>query len=81
MTFEKFSFSIEKSARDNYALRDTAMNREIAPRGGNFRGVCPIIGRLRRSVRCVYRHAMISYRPEEHVLKPVFFMSRNDTHG
>lgn len=27
---------------------DTAMNREIAPQGGNFRGVCPIIGRLRR---------------------------------
>ena len=26
---------------------DTAMNREIAPQGGNFRGVCPIIGRLR----------------------------------
>jgi len=25
----------------------TAMNREIAPQGGNFRGVCPIIGRLR----------------------------------
>ena len=29
---------------------DTAMNREIAPNGGNFRGVCPIIGRLRRNL-------------------------------
>lgn len=29
---------------------DTAMNREIAPQGGNFRGVCPIIGRLRRNL-------------------------------
>ena len=28
----------------------TAMNREIAPNGGNFRGVCPIIGRLRRNL-------------------------------
>ena len=40
---------------------DTAMNREIAPQGGNFRGVCPIIGRLRRicTLRRSLRHDRI----------------------
>ena len=42
---------------------DTAMNREIAPQGGNFRGVCPIIGRLRSPVCGVDRRAMDKYRP------------------
>jgi len=31
-------------------LRESAMNREIARMRGNFRGVCPIIGRLRRNL-------------------------------
>lgn len=56
---------------------DTAMNREIAPQGGNFRGVCPIIGRLRSPVCGVDRHTM----GQVPATVPVFFMSRNDTHG
>ena len=44
---------------------------------GNFRGVCPIIGRLRMSYRGVDRLAMDKYRP----FVPVFSMSGNDTHG
>jgi len=52
------------------------MNREIALQGGNFRGVCPIIGRLRVLGTGVDRHAR-----EYTGHKPVFFMSRNDTHG
>ena len=55
----------------------TAMMREIAARAGNFRGVCPIIGRLRMSYRGVDRLAMDKYRP----FVPVFSMSGNDTHG
>ena len=36
--------------------RSNVMKREIARRGrGNFRGVCPTIGRLRRAVPRVYR--------------------------
>ena len=35
-----------------------AMMQEIAPEGGNFCGVCPVIGRLNCLVRaCVYRCA------------------------
>ena len=30
-----------RSARAEYALSAPAMIREIAPEGGNFRGVCP----------------------------------------
>ena len=56
---------------------DTAMNREIALQGGNFRGVCPIIGRLRSPVCGVDRHTM----GQVPATVPVFFMSRNDTHG
>lgn len=43
---------------------DTAMNREIAPQGGNFRGVCPIIGRLRRicTLRRSLRHDLVTGR-------------------
>ena len=55
----------------------TAMNREIAPKGGNFRGVCPIIGRLRGSV-CQRRSLRQSDTGQ---IVPVFLMSRNDTHG
>ncbi|MGM9602058.1 MAG: hypothetical protein ACI3W5_10850 [Faecousia sp.] len=34
----------------------TAMMQEIAPKGGNFCGVCPVIGRLNCfCLRCVYR--------------------------
>ena len=37
--------------RECYALdAATAMNREIARLRGNFRGVCPIIGRLRKDL-------------------------------
>lgn len=43
---------------------DNAMNREIAPQGGNFRGVCPIIGRLRSPVCGVDRRTMDKYRPQ-----------------
>jgi len=32
-----------------YSPPGTAMMREIAAPAGNFRGVCPIIGRLRKS--------------------------------
>lgn len=42
---------------DNWAPEkaQSAMMREIAPKGGNFRGVCPTIGRLSEFVRGVYR--------------------------
>ncbi len=55
----------------------TAMMREIAPEGGNFRGVCPVIGRLSDPVRAgVYRR-----RQEGPALRRPFFMVRSDTHG
>ena len=60
--------------------RVNAMNREIADRSsGNFRGVCPRIGRLRMDQNAgVDRRAMIGTGQS---FLPVFFMSRNDTHG
>ena len=36
-----------------------AMMQEIALKNGNFCGVCPVIGRLRQSVRGVYRRGMM----------------------
>ena len=80
MTMGGFSFIMSKSAREGRILpRWSAMNREIAPTGGNFRGVCPTIRRLReiRTLRRSLRHDL-RYRPE---FAPVFFMSWNDTHG
>ena len=50
LTTRGFSIIIGKYARKRWCTPGsvyTAMNREIAPQGGNFRGVCPIIGRLR----------------------------------
>ncbi len=50
---------------------------EIAVKTGNFRGVCPFIGRLRGLCTGVYRRRM----DRTGLLQaPVFFMSRNDTH-
>ena len=53
------------------------MKQEIALKNGNFCGVCPVIGRLREPIRCVYR------RGEESADKSCrsFFMARSDTHG
>jgi len=81
LTSEKVSYIIWESAWEKYAHGGNAMNREIAPRGGNFRGVCPIIGRLRRicTLRRSPRHDQLP--AGGYALKPVFFMSRNDTHG
>jgi len=45
---------------------------------GNFRGVCPVIGRL----NCFCSVKRISLRQEERVgLGRPFFMARSDTHG
>ena len=56
----------------------TAMMREIASKGGNFRGVCPVIGRL----NCFCLRLRISLRPEEgSALRRPFFLAQNDTHG
>ena len=38
----------------------TAMMREIAAKAGNFRGVCPVIGRL----NCLWTRLRISLRQE-----------------
>lgn len=51
LTMGKFSYiMIERAVGDSMPMQpQTAMNREIAGFApGNFRGVCPIIGRLRR---------------------------------
>ena len=52
----KWCYIIQARVRYHYAR--TAMMREIASKDGNFRGVCPVIGRLNcfGSV-CVYRCA------------------------
>ena len=42
--WEKPCYIIQARERNNYAR--TAMKREIASKDGNFRGVCPVIGRL-----------------------------------
>ena len=55
-----------------------AMSREIAAKAGNFRGVCPIIGRLRDFLCVSVDRCARGHRPHS---VPVFFMSRNDTHG
>ena len=49
LTAEEISYIIVKRAAEPGKSRaaHTAMNREIAGKLGNFRGVCPIIGRLR----------------------------------
>jgi hypothetical protein len=52
------------------------MMREIALKRGNFRGVCPRIGRLRGPCHGVDRLAGV--KPACFV--PVLFMSKNDTH-
>jgi len=44
--------------------------------GGNFRGVCPVIGRLR--ICCA---AYIAAVMESAGKRRSFFMARNDTHG
>ena len=76
----RFIFYYRRVRARGYYACDTAMNREIAPRGGNFRGVCPIIGRLRRicTLRRSLRHDQL---PAGVCIQPVFFVSRNDTHG
>ena len=54
-----------------------AMMQEIAPKGGNFCGVCPVIGRL--NCFCfagVYRRG----RRMVGACRPIF-MARSDTHG
>lgn len=53
------------------------MMREIAAQAGNFRGVCPLIGRLRGLCTGVYRRRMDKTGLFQ---APVFFMLRNDTH-
>ena len=54
-----------------------AMMREIASKGGNFRGVCPVIGRL----NCLSALAYIAARWGRVGLGRPFFMARSDTHG
>ena len=69
-------YIIQARDRDNCAR--TAMMREIASRDGNFRGVCPVIGRL----NCFIKRWRISLRDGEWVgLGRPFFMARSDTHG
>ena len=53
-----------------------AMKREIAPSGGNFRGVCPVIGRLKALVS-----AYIAAPDASAGILPAFVLKRNDTHG
>ena len=36
---------------NNATVRVNAMMQEIAPQGGNFCGVCPVIGRLRITIQ------------------------------
>ena len=55
----------------------SAMMREIARERGNFRGVCPTIGRLSESVHGVYR--LVRRKPACHCAG--FFVARSDTHG
>ena len=54
------------------------MMREIASYGGNFRGVCPVIGRLNLLRQAL---AYIAGHEEWVGLGRPFFMARNDTHG
>lgn len=54
----------------------SAMMREIARKRGNFRGVCPRIGRLRASCHGVYRLA--GRKPACHCAG--FFVAWSDTH-
>mgnify|MGYP005827095999 CR=1 FL=1 len=54
----------------------SAMMREIAAQAGNFRGVCPTIGRL-KDLNTAYIAVNGGNRP---ALMPVSFMSRSDTH-
>ena len=69
-------YIIQVRGRNKYAR--TAMKREIASKDGNFRGVCPVIGRL----NCFCSVKRISLRQEERVgLGRPFFMARSDTHG
>ena len=56
----------------------TAMMREIAARAGNFRGVCPVIGRLNCPVALAY---IAAPRGKGSALRRPFFMAWNDTHG
>ena len=56
----------------------TAMMREIAAKAGNFRGVCPVIGRL----NCPVTPAYIAVpKGERSALRRPFFMAWSDTHG
>ena len=52
------------------------MMREIAVKTGNFRGVCPTIGRLRASCHGVYRRD----REETGLHCAGFFVAWSDTH-
>ena len=54
----------------------SAMMREIAAQAGNFRGVCPTIGRL-KDLNTAYIAVNGGNRP---ALMPVSFISRSDTH-
>ena len=56
----------------------TAMMREIAAKAGNFRGVCPVIGRLNCPVALAY---IAAPRGEGSALRRPFFMAWSDTHG
>ena len=56
--------------------RRGAMMREIALKRGNFRGVCPTIGRLSESVHGVYRPV----RRKPACLCAGFFVAWSDTH-
>ncbi len=57
----------------------TAMNQEIAAKAGNLWGVCPIIGRLRRTLYVAYI-TDIQYRPYVPCGR-YFSVYQNDTHG
>ena len=54
------------------------MMREIARKRGNFRGVCPVIGRLNLLRQAL---AYIAGHEEWVGLGRPFFMAWNDTHG
>ena len=65
-------------AREGDNQARTAMMREIASKDGNFRGVCPVIGRLNLLRQAL---AYIAGHEEWVGLGRPFFMARSDTHG
>ena len=52
-----------------------AMMQEIAAQAGNFRGVCPVIGRL----NCPALRISLRHRKRSALRRP-FFLAQNDTH-